>query len=83
MSSEHLSFASVTPNSVGGEVHVGAMGWILGVVDRVVVQVVLRAADPPTPGIQTQPQIGTTIITVIALGKFIFLGSHRLDQRHV
>lgn len=58
MFGDGLALAGVAPDSVGGQIHVGAVGREILIVDGAMVEVCLRAADPTAVGEQAEPEVG-------------------------
>lgn len=78
-----LALAGVTPDSVGGQIHVSAVGWKVLIVDGAVVEVRLRATDPTAIGEQAEPEIGPRGVAVAALGEALLSSHHCLDEGEI
>lgn len=83
MLGDGLALAGVAPDPVGGQIHVGAVGREVLVVDGTVIEVRLRAADPTAVGEQAEPEIGPRGVAVAALGEVLLPGHHRLDEGEI
>jgi len=83
MLGDGLALASVTPNSVSRQIHVGAMGWKVLVVNGAVIKLRLRATDPTAVGKQTEPKIRSRGVAIAALDEALLSGHHCLDEGEI
>lgn len=83
MLGDGLTLAGIAPDSVGGQIHMGAMGREVLIVDSAVVEMRLRTTDPATVGEEAEPEIGSRGITVAALGEALLPGHHCLDEGEI
>lgn len=83
MLGDSLALACVTPNSVSGQIHVGAVGWEVLIVNGTMIEVRFCATNPAAFGIQTEPEIGSLNVAIAAFGETLLLRHHRLDEAEI
>lgn len=83
MFGDSLALAGITPDSLGRQIHVGAVGRIGLIMNGAVVEMRLGAADPAAVGEQAEPEIGSRNVAIAALGETFLPRHQRLDEGEI
>lgn len=78
-----LALASIAPDPVGRQIHMGAVSREVLVVDGAVIEMRFRTADPTAVGEQAEPEVGPGSVTVTTFSETLFPGHHCLDEGEI
>lgn len=83
MFGDSLALAGITPDSFSRQIHMGAVGRIILIMNGAVVEVRLSATDPAAFGEQAEPEIGSRNVAIAALGETFLPRHQRLDEGEI
>lgn len=83
MFGDSLALTGITPDSLGRQIHVGAVARIVLVVNGTVVEMGLGAADPAAVGEQAKPEIRSRNVAIATLDETLLPRHHCLDEGEI